>query len=105
MRLSLEKKTTRANFSPRPELSRIKVDQMPRYYFDVHDGETFTRDDEGVELDGIEAAKAEASKTLPEIACGTKPDGNRRDYTIEVRDETGRPVLRAGLSFFVESLT
>lgn len=77
---------------------------MPRYYFDAHDGDRFIRDDTGVDLPGIEAAKDEASKVLPEIAREKMPDGSRRDFTIEVRDETGRPVIRAGLSFFIEYL-
>jgi hypothetical protein len=77
---------------------------MPRYYFDVHDGKRFTRDDTGLELAGIEAAKTQASKALPDITRETMPDGNRRDYTIEVRGETGRLVLRLSLSYFAEYL-
>jgi hypothetical protein len=28
---------------------------MPRFYFDVRDGESFTRDDDGVEFAGLSA--------------------------------------------------
>ena len=41
---------------------------MPRFYFDVRDGDRFTHDDEGVELVGIEAARDEATRALGEIA-------------------------------------
>ena len=33
---------------------------MPRYYFDILDGERPTTDPRGVDLDGIEEAEAEA---------------------------------------------
>lgn len=77
---------------------------MARYFFDIHDGKRFTQDNEGVDLAGIEAAKAEAGRTLPDIARETMPHGDSREYRIEVRDETGRPVLRLGLSYFTEYL-
>jgi hypothetical protein len=35
---------------------------VPRFFFDIHDGEAFTLDREGVELDDLEAAKDEAKK-------------------------------------------
>ncbi len=75
-----------------------------RYYFDIHDGESLTRDDTGLELDGLPAAQDEAVRALAEIVKDTLPDGARRDFVVEVRDETGRGVLRAALSFAVESL-
>ena len=40
---------------------------MPRFYFDVRDGDRFTHDDEGVELVGIEEARDEATRTLGEV--------------------------------------
>jgi hypothetical protein len=36
---------------------------MPRFFFDIHDGEDFTPDREGLNLDDLEAAKEEAKKT------------------------------------------
>ncbi len=35
-----------------------------RYYFDHRDGDLFISDDEGVELDGIESARDEATKPV-----------------------------------------
>jgi hypothetical protein len=77
---------------------------MPRYYFDFQDGETFAQDDEGVELAGIEEARDQVARTLPDIARGHPPDGDRRDFAMTVRDETGRPVLRVKLSTVIENL-
>jgi hypothetical protein len=76
---------------------------MPRFFFDIHDGETFTPDRQGVELDGLEAAKAEAKKTLPEIVKDEMPEGDRRDFTVDVKSAAGQIVWRVTLSLVVES--
>ena len=54
---------------------------MPRFFFDIHDGEDFTPDREGLDLDSLEAAKDAAKKTLPDIVKDEMPDGDRRDFT------------------------
>ena len=77
---------------------------MPRYYFDEYDGETVTQDDEGLELDGIEAARAEARKALPDIARDVLPeDGDRRTMVVKVRDEAGKVVITATLTMLIET--
>lgn len=78
---------------------------MPRYFFDIHDGEDFRPDREGLDLDDLEAAKAEAKKTLPDIVKDDMPDGDRRDVTVDVKDVAGRIVWRVTLSLVVESPT
>ena len=75
---------------------------MPRFFFDIHDGENFTPDDVGLELKSLEAAKAEAKKTLPDIVKDEMPDGDRRDFIVVVKDEVGHEVLRVTLSLVVE---
>ena len=75
---------------------------MPRFFFDIDDGKNFTPDDVGVELEGLEAAKAEAKKTLPDIVKDEMPDGDRRDFTVVVKDEVGHEVWRVTLSLVVE---
>ncbi len=75
---------------------------MPRFYFDVHDGEQFMADEEGSELDGVEAAQREATETLAALAASRLPKANRRDMAIEVRDEAGQPLLKTQLSFAVQ---
>jgi hypothetical protein len=76
---------------------------VPRFFFDIHDGEDFTPDREGLDLDDLEAAKAEAKRTLPEIVKDEMPDGNRRDFTVDVKDAAGQLVWRVTLSLVVES--
>jgi hypothetical protein len=77
---------------------------MPRYYFDVSDGDKFTRDDEGLEMgDLIEASKA-AVAALPEIARDVLPDGDHRDIIVQVRDQTGEVLIRSKLTLDVEWL-
>jgi hypothetical protein len=76
---------------------------MPRYFFDIHDGERFVPDRIGLELDGPEAAKAEAVKALPDIVKDYMPDGDRRDFTADIKDEAGQIVWRITLSLVVES--
>ena len=75
---------------------------MPRYYFDFHDGEHFTCDDEGVECMDFKAAQHAAIAVLPNIAWDELPDGNRRDFTVKVRDESGRSLFQASLSLVAE---
>jgi hypothetical protein len=77
---------------------------MPRYYFDIYDGENLIRDEIGVQLDDTDAAQQEAVRALPTIARDCLPDGTQRDFVIEVRDETKRPILRAKLSLTVEGI-
>ncbi len=73
-----------------------------RYFFDIQDGSRFIQDDEGLELDGIDAVRAEALLALPDMARGKLPDGDHRTIVISVRDDEGRPVLKAALSLVVE---
>jgi hypothetical protein len=66
-------------------------------------GEDFTPDREGLDLDDLETAKEEAKKTLPDIVKEKMPDGDRRDFTVDVKDVAGQIVWRVTLSLVVES--
>ena len=57
----------------------------------------------GLELEGLEAAKEVAKKTLPDIVKDNLPDGDRRDFTVDVKDVAGQIVWRITLSLVVES--
>ncbi|WP_046861876.1 DUF6894 family protein [Microvirga massiliensis] len=70
---------------------------MPRFFFDVHDGDGFTPDHEGIELKDIHAAEAEAVRALP--------DGDRRDFVVNVRDAAGRTLVRVRLTLAVEQIS
>ena len=76
---------------------------MPRFFFDIHDGEDFTPDREGLDLDSLEAAKDEARKALRDIIWDEMPAGDRRDFTVDVKNVAGQIVWRITLSLVVES--
>jgi hypothetical protein len=75
---------------------------LPRFFFDIDDGETVTVDEVGSELEGLGAARAEAMAVLPAIAKDAVPDGDARTYTALVRDEKGRSVFRVTLDLRAE---
>ncbi len=72
---------------------------MPRYYFDINDGEIATGDDDGHSFADAETARRVAITTLTEIVSEALPDGANRDFTVKVRNEHGDPVFEAALSF------
>ncbi len=71
---------------------------MPRYYFDVDDGERLSHDQEGTDLASREEARREAIGILPDIAREVLPDGNDRTFTSRLRDENGEVIFIATLS-------
>jgi hypothetical protein len=75
-----------------------------RYFFDIQDGDRILNDTEGLELDGIEAARLEAIRALPDMARDALPDGDQQTFVVRVRDESGQTVLIAALSFVVQWL-
>jgi hypothetical protein len=73
---------------------------MSRYFFDIHDGQDFSRDEVGSECNGREEVRRVAMTTLPAIANDTIPtDGDRQAFTVEVRDEDNVSVYTATLTF------
>ncbi|QRM34526.1 hypothetical protein JO965_33355 (plasmid) [Microvirga sp. VF16] len=75
---------------------------MPRFFFDTYDGERFVSDEQGQELEDIEAAKIIAQEELPQMAWDELPDGDQRTFIVSVRDGAGQVVIRAALSLVVE---
>jgi hypothetical protein len=65
---------------------------MPRFYFNVRDGETVYLDNEGTELDDLEAAVAEAHKDILYIYNEMLLPGAFDGQRIEVVDEQGQVV-------------
>jgi hypothetical protein len=78
--------------------------RVPRFYFDVREGGSFTPDNEGLPFDGIREARTEAARMLAEMMKDAMPDGPRYDIGVEVRDEAKRPLLKVQLTFAVEPL-
>lgn len=72
---------------------------MPRYFFDVRDGGGFHPDEFGDEFDSFEDARQQCQALLPDIARDELPDGERLDLSCDVRDDAGRVVYRAELTY------
>lgn len=77
---------------------------MPHYFFDTRDGSQCIRDEIGLELNGIDAARDEATQGLADLARDALPGSARRELAIEVRDEADHMVLKAALWFEVALL-
>jgi hypothetical protein len=70
------------------------------FYFDVRDGEKFMVDEQGLDFNGIEGARDEATRALAEMAKDVLPDTSRRRLAIEVRSgEAKEPLLVVALMF------
>jgi hypothetical protein len=77
---------------------------MPVYYFDTRDGQERITDEIGLDLDGIEAARDEATRGLADLARDALPGSERRELAIEVRNQTHRLLSRVALWFEVAVL-
>lgn len=77
---------------------------MPRYYFDIRDGESFIQDDDGIDLPDLHKAKEQASRALADMARDAIPRREVYEMAIEVRDEAKKPLLRTMFRFEVQRL-
>ncbi len=71
---------------------------MPRFYFDVREGEKFIPDEEGLEFDTLDAAEREAATAAAEIGRDRLPKGDARQVTVEIRNEHRQRVLTVTVS-------
>lgn len=77
---------------------------MPRYYFDVSDGDQLTLDQSGTDLANEVVARDEATRTLSEIAAEEIPgNGPERDFRIVVRDDHRAMLFELRLTFHASS--
>jgi hypothetical protein len=75
---------------------------MPLYYFDVYDGETYSRDEEGRMFASREAARLEAMEALPHLIADGLLDREQREVFADIRDASGRIIYTAILSVVEE---
>ncbi len=71
---------------------------MPRYFIDTSDGDLTVVDREGLELPNDNAAREAALGTLPDMARDLIPDGDRRSFTVSVRNISGNTIYSAVLT-------
>jgi len=69
-----------------------------RYFFDIDDDRRLIRDRDGHEFQTRQEVRNAAIVALPDIARDELPDGDRRVFTVKVRDGTGKFVFEATLS-------
>lgn len=76
--------------------------QMPRFYFDIREGNRFVADKEGLELADLQEAEKEAGVTSTEIARDRLPLADCRSISIEVRAQDGERVLTVTVTMVVD---
>jgi hypothetical protein len=81
----------------------LRLQPMPRFFFDVRQGDRLTSDMEGEELRDIEAAEREADLAAIHLAKELLSP-SRSKLFIEVRDEQGQKIFRAMVTSHVERL-
>ncbi|KQS87882.1 MULTISPECIES: DUF6894 family protein [unclassified Rhizobium] len=72
---------------------------MSRYFFDLQNGDGPVRDDSGLELDSRAEITREVGRILLDIARDEIPEQPRGTASIVVRDDNGRAVSVANLTF------
>lgn len=73
---------------------------MPRYFFDLRIDHDVQADDMGTVFDALEEVRKEAQRLISAVGYEELPDDrDRRTLTVLVKDEDGRPVYTATLSF------
>ena len=80
----------------------MRTPHVPRYFFDIDDGDRRTLDDQGFDLPGLRETRDEAIRVLPDIARDVLPNGDHRSFIVTVREEGGLPIFKATLSLVAE---
>ncbi len=78
---------------------------MRRFYFDFLDGDTFSRDDDGLLLESLGVAEDQAIRAIAEIARDSLPKRLSPEVCMRVRDEHGQAVLSVAISMTVRAHT
>jgi hypothetical protein len=77
---------------------------MPRFFFDTDNGDTFSKDEEGLDLLGLEAARLQAQASLADMADAVVPsDGIETVVKVEVRDESVQTVVKGSIVLKIET--
>ena len=75
-----------------------------RYYFDLTDEVSATRDDDGREFRDISGAQRHALRILAAIGMDETPPGGQAAYAVLVRNERGEDVCRVTARFATDDL-
>jgi hypothetical protein len=77
---------------------------MPQFYFDTDDGGDLVPGETGVDLPSLNAARQQAQAALGKMAKDRLPDDERRTFSVTIRDEKLRPVMRVALELTTRRL-
>ncbi len=77
---------------------------MPRFCIDTSDQQRFVRDEDGLEFADVEVAVNAAEDAMSDMAQDAFPGGESRTFLAIVRDEHGRTLVQATMSFRVNWL-
>ena len=80
-------------------------DPVPRFFIDTDDGDLAVPDDTGQDLPNAQAARRLALATFPDMTDDHLPNGDRRTFSVRVRDADGTPIYAAELVLTGEWLT
>ena len=75
---------------------------MPRFYFDVREGQLFVEDRDGLEFPDLDTVEQEAIQAAASIGKERLPRGDTRDVTVEVRNERRQRVLTVKVSLEID---
>jgi hypothetical protein len=75
-----------------------------RFYFEIHNGDQFVRDDKGVEIDDMQMVRDGAIGALRDMAHDALPIGDHRIFSVQVRDEKDVVILKATFTLEAQSL-
>lgn len=76
---------------------------MPRYFFDLSNGDGLTRDEMGMTLPtDRDRLLKEVSRILTDVAREELPEGPNGGISVSVRDEDGETILVGSLDFQTE---
>lgn len=77
---------------------------MPLYFFDLHDGSNFVKDEEGFDLPDPEAVRERLARIMTKVMRGATASADRQDFFAIARDAQGRVLFRAHLSLDMEAV-
>jgi hypothetical protein len=75
---------------------------MPRFYFDISDGNDLQVDSEGEVLSGVDAAEHEAAVCAAFHSRDELPARRTREVTVLVRDQNNQPLLTATVTLSIK---
>jgi hypothetical protein len=75
------------------------IKRMSRYFFDLHNGDGATRDEQGQELASRASVKKEVNRILLDIVQEEIAERKTGVVSVVVRDDNGRAVSVANLTF------